>query len=196
VKPDTCNLKRDPNGLRSDTCNDEGVVVWFTGLSAAGKSTLAEALAKSVRTRGRKVEILDGDEVREHLSRGLGFSREDRDTHVMRMAFVARLLSRHGVFVVVAAISPFREARDKARATIKNFFEIHVSTPLLECIKRDPKGLYSKAMTGDLPRFTGISDPYEEPLAAELTLDTRVSVEDSVARILSGLREKGYPCSR
>jgi adenylylsulfate kinase len=171
---------------------DEAVVVWFTGLSAAGKSTLAEALAQSVRAHGRKVEVLDGDAVREHLSRGLGFSRADRDTNIMRIAFVARLLARHGVFVIVAAISPFREARDKARATIGKFFEIHVSTPLIECIKRDPKGLYSRARAGDIPHFTGISDPYEEPLAAELSLDTRVPIEESVARILSGLRAKGY----
>ncbi len=172
---------------------DEGVVVWFTGLSGAGKSTLAEALGRSVRARGRNVEVLDGDTVREHLSKGLGFSRADRDTNIMRIAFVARLLARHGVFVVVAAISPFRETRRNARTMIGNFVELHVSTPLAECIKRDPKGLYTRAIAGHIPHFTGISDPYEEPLAAELTLDTSVaSVDESVARVLSRLQELGY----
>jgi adenylyl-sulfate kinase len=171
----------------------EGVVVWFTGLSGSGKSTLAEALAPRLRAQGKKVEILDGDAVRTHLSKGLGFSREDRDTNIARIAFVAHLLARNGVIVITAAISPFRETRDKARAMIGDFFEVHVAPPLEECIKRDVKGLYKKAIAGEIEHFTGISDPYEDPLAPELRIDTSaVSVDEGVARIVSRLRELGY----
>lgn len=171
----------------------EGVVLWFTGLSGAGKSTLAEAVAPRLRTLGRKVEILDGDVVRTHLSKGLGFSREDRDTNIARIAFVAHLLQRNGVIVLTAAISPFRETRENARKLIGDFVEVHVAPPLEECIKRDVKGLYAKAIAGELQQFTGISDPYEEPLSPELRIDTsRVSVEEGVARIFTKLRELGY----
>jgi adenylylsulfate kinase len=170
-----------------------GAVLWLTGLSGAGKSTLADALVPKLAAAGKRVELLDGDLVRTHLSKGLGFSREDRDTNVARIAFVAHLLARNGVFVVVAAISPFRESRDAARRTIGDFIEIHVAPPLDECIKRDVKGLYRKAIAGEIDRFTGISDPYEAPLAAELTLDTSVvSVDDGVARILATLGARGY----
>ena len=170
-----------------------GAVLWLTGLSGAGKSTLANALVPRLAAAGKRVELLDGDLVRTHLSKGLGFSREDRDTNVARIAFVAHLLARNGVFVVVAAISPFREARDAARRTIGDFIEIHVAPPLGECIKRDVKGLYQKALAGEIDRFTGISDPYEEPLSAELTLDTSVvSVDDGVARIIATLEAGGY----
>lgn len=175
----------------------EGVVLWFTGLSGAGKSTLSDALVPRLRALGRNVEVLDGDVVRTHLSKGLGFSREDRDANIARLAFVAHLLARNGVTVVVAAISPFREAREKARATIGDFVEIHVAPPLEACIQRDVKGLYRKAIAGELTQFTGISDPYEEPLSPELRLDTsRITVEEGVARILSKLRELGYLESR
>jgi adenylyl-sulfate kinase len=171
----------------------EGVVLWFTGLSGAGKSTLAEAVAPKLRAAGRRVEILDGDVVRTHLSRGLGFSREDRDLNVARIAFVAHLLQRNGVIVITAAISPFRQTRDDARRLIGDFVEIHVAPPLEECIKRDVKGLYQKAMAGELQQFTGISDPYEDPAAPELRIDTsRVSVDEGVARIFTKLRELGY----
>src|SRR5580704_3631483 len=171
----------------------EGVVLWFTGLSGAGKSTLAEALTPKLRAHGKKIEILDGDVVRTHLSKGLGFSREDRDTNIARIAFVAHLLARNGVTVLVAAISPFRETREKARALIGDFVEIHVAPPLDECIKRDVKGLYKKAIAGEIQQFTGISDPYEEPLTPELKIDTSaVSIDDGVARILAKLRELGY----
>jgi adenylyl-sulfate kinase len=171
----------------------DGVVLWFTGLSGAGKSTLADALLPKLRANGRRVEVLDGDVVRTHLSKGLGFSREDRDTNIARIAFVAHLLARNGVTVLVAAISPFRETREKARALIGDFVEIHVAPPLEECIKRDVKGLYKKAIAGEIQQFTGISDPYEEPLSPEIKLDTSaVSLEEGVGRILAKLRELGY----
>jgi len=171
----------------------EGVVLWFTGLSGAGKSTLSDALAPQLRALGKRVEVLDGDVVRAHLSKGLGFSREDRDANVARIAFVAHLLARNGVAVVVAAVSPFREARERARATIGHFVEIHLAPPLETCIRRDVKGLYRKAIAGEIPQFTGISDPYEEPLSPELRVDTsRITVEEAVAQILSRLRELGY----
>jgi adenylylsulfate kinase len=171
----------------------EGVVLWFTGLSGAGKSTLAEALVPKLRSHGKKIEILDGDVVRTHLSKGLGFSREDRDTNIARIAFVAHLLARNGVTVLVAAISPFRETREKARALIGDFVEIHVAPPLDECIKRDVKGLYKKAIAGEIQQFTGISDPYEDPVTPELKIDTSsVSIDEGVGRILSKLRELGY----
>ncbi len=168
-------------------------MIWFTGLSGAGKSTLAEALAPRLRELGPRVEILDGDAVRTHLSKGLGFSREDRETNVARIAFVAHLLARNGVFVITAAISPFRATRDAARALIGDFVEVHVAAPLEACIARDVKGLYRRAIAGELQAFTGISDPYEEPLSAELRLDTSsLSVDASVARCLERLRELGY----
>jgi len=171
----------------------DGVVLWFTGLSGAGKSTLAEALVPKLRAHGKKIEILDGDVVRTHLSKGLGFSREDRDTNIARIAFVAHLLARNGVTVLVAAISPFRETREKARALIGDFLEIHVAPPLEECIKRDVKGLYKKAIAGEIQQFTGISDPYEDPVSPELKIDTAtVSVEDGVGRILGLMRDLGY----
>ncbi|HEY8076369.1 MAG TPA: adenylyl-sulfate kinase [Labilithrix sp.] len=171
----------------------DGVVIWFTGLSGAGKSTLAEAIAPKLRAHGRKVEILDGDVVRTNLSKGLGFSREDRDTNIARIAFVAHLLARNGVTVITAAISPFRVTRDSARALIGDFVEVHIAPPLQACIDRDVKGLCKKAIAGEIQQFTGISDPYEEPLSPELKLDTSVvTVDEGVGRILSKLRELGY----
>jgi adenylylsulfate kinase len=173
--------------------SNDGVVIWLTGLPGAGKSTLAQALAPRLRANGRRVEILDGDAVRAHLSKGLGFSREDRDTNIARIAFVAHLLARNGVAVLVAAISPFRRARDEARALIGDFVEVHVAPPLEECIRRDVKGLYAKAMAGEIRAFTGIGDPYEEPVSPELRIDTSlVSVARSTARILAKLSELGY----
>lgn len=169
------------------------MVLWLTGLSGSGKSTLGEAVARELRAHGRKVEVLDGDAVRAQLSQDLTFSREDRDAQVARLAFIARLLARNGIDVVVAAISPYRAARVAARAAIDGFVEVHVSTPLAECIRRDPKGLYAKALAGLIPGFTGINDPYEEPPAAELTLDTSVvSVEESVGLILACLRRLAH----
>jgi adenylylsulfate kinase len=138
-------------------------VVWLTGLPSAGKTTLARLLEAELRNRGRRVERLDGDEVRTRLAKGLGFSREDRDENVRRVAYVAHLLQRNGVFVIIALISPYGQARDKARAEIKDFVEVYVKCPLEECAHRDVNGLYRKALAGEIPDFTGVSDPYEPP---------------------------------
>jgi len=169
-------------------------VIWFTGLSGAGKTTITDALVPELRARGERVEVLDGDVVRTHLSKGLGFSREDRDTNIARIAFVADLLARNGVIVVVAAISPYRNTRDAARALIEKnarFVEVHVAPPLETCIQRDVKGLYKKAIAGELKVFTGISDPYEEPLSPEVRIDTsQVSVADAVATLLGVLDQR------
>jgi adenylylsulfate kinase len=173
-----------------------GFVVWLTGLSGAGKSTIAEALSRelrAVRACGGRIEILDGDLVRTHLSKGLGFSREDRDVNVARIAFVAHLLARNGVAVLVSAISPYKATREAARETIGDFVEVHVAPPLEECIRRDTKGLYRKALAGEIPQFTGVSDPYEPPDAAEVTLDTStLDLRASVARVTAKLGELGY----
>ncbi|MGC8834226.1 MAG: adenylyl-sulfate kinase, partial [Armatimonadota bacterium] len=143
--------------------NNKGFTVWFTGLSGAGKTTISQLVAEEIRRRGRNVEILDGDVVRTHLSKGLGFSKEDRDTNIRRIAFVCKLLTRNGVAVIAAAISPYRDVREEARREIGNFVEVYVRCPLEVCIQRDVKGLYQKALRGEIPNFTGISDPYEEP---------------------------------
>jgi len=170
-----------------------GVTLWFTGLSGAGKSTIANIVARELRARGQRVEILDGDEVREHLSRGLGFSREDRDTNIRRIGYVAKLLTRNGVVAITAAISPYRETRDEVRASIGRFVEIYVSTPLEVCIQRDVKGLYKKALAGEIQQFTGISDPYEPPLNPEITINTaNQTPEESAAQVLAYLEEHGY----
>ncbi len=170
-----------------------GFVVWLTGLSGAGKTTITEALVPELRAAGRRVEVLDGDVVRTHLSKGLGFSREDRDANVARIAFVAHLLARNGVVVVVAAVSPYAQARSEARRLIGDFVEVHVAPPLEECVKRDVKGLYQKALAGEIPGFTGVSDPYEPPPRPELVLDTStIDVRASVARVKEKLVELGY----
>lgn len=175
------------------TRHDRGVVVWFTGLSGAGKTTIASALATELVTAGKRVELLDGDVVRTHLSRGLGFSREDRDINVRRIAFVAHLLARNGVSVLVAAVSPYKEARDAARKTIDAFVEVHVAPPLDVCIARDTKGLYARARAGELPELTGVGDPYEAPDHPELTIDTSTTdVAASVQRVRAKLVELGY----
>jgi adenylyl-sulfate kinase len=169
-----------------------GFTLWLTGMSGAGKSTLAEALAPIVRERLGRVELLDGDVVRTNLSKGLGFSREDRDTNIRRIAFVADLLTRNGVPVIVAAISPYRQARDDARALIDNFVEVHVDCPLRELIRRDTKGLYDKALLGEIPAFTGVSDPYERPLDPEVVVHTdRETLAESLDAILAALEESG-----
>jgi adenylyl-sulfate kinase len=172
---------------------ERGFVVWLTGLSGAGKSTIAEGLAPRLRALGRRVEVLDGDAVREHLSKGLGFSRDDRDTNVARIAWVAHLLARNGVVVIVSAISPYREAREAARRTIGDFVEVHVAPPLEECIRRDRKGLYAKALAGEIQGFTGVSDPYEPPERPELVLDTsQLDLGASLARVHETLARLGY----
>jgi len=171
----------------------KGFTVWFTGLSGAGKSTIAEVLVRKLRERNMKVELLDGDVVRTNLSKGLGFSKEDRDTNIRRIAFVCHLLSRNNVCAVAAAISPYRAIRDEARALIGDFVEVFVNTPLEECERRDVKGLYAKARAGELKQFTGIDDPYEEPLNPEVVcFTTRETPEESANKIMQKLDELGY----
>jgi ATP sulfurylase/adenylyl-sulfate kinase len=170
-----------------------GFTIWLTGLSGAGKSTLARALETALRERQRHVEVLDGDEVRENLSKGLGFSKEDRDTNIRRIAYVAKLVSRSGGVAITAAISPYRAIRDEARAQIGPFVEVFVRCPLDVLVQRDTKGLYAKALRGEIAQFTGVSDPYEEPFAAEVVVETDLeSVEESAAKILRKLESLGY----
>ncbi len=172
---------------------DKGVTVWFTGLSGAGKTTIADRLVDTLRERGSRVEILDGDVIRTNLSKGLGFSKEDRDTNILRIGFVSKLLTRNGVISVVAAISPYREIRDQVRAEVGNFFEVFVSCPLDELVKRDVKGLYEKALRGEIKNFTGVSDPYEAPEDPQVTVHTDVeSVDESLAKVLAGLESGGF----
>ena len=172
---------------------NHGATIWLTGLSGAGKSTVANELYGHLKGRGKRVEILDGDVIRTNLSKGLGFSKEDRDTNIRRIGFVSKLLSRNGVTVIVAAISPYREVRDEIRDEIGDFIEVFVGCPLDELVKRDVKGLYAKALAGELPNFTGVSDPYEEPLNPEVSLNTdNESVEESTSKVLGKLQELGY----
>ncbi len=171
-----------------------GFTLWFTGLSGAGKTTLANALIPQLRARGARVEALDGDEVRANLSKGLGFSKEDRDANIRRIGYVSRLLARNGVGVIAAAISPYREVRDEVRGVIEAdgaaFVEVFIKASLDALIARDVKGLYKKALTGEIKQFTGVSDPYEEPLKPELVVETdRETVEESAAKILAKLEE-------
>ena len=162
----------------------EGFAVWLTGLSGAGKSTLAERLVARLREQGAKVELLDGDFVRTNLSQGLGFSRQDRDTNIHRIGFVAELLARHGVIVVVAAISPYRNAREQVKGKIPRFVEVHVDCSIEVLTERDTKGLYKRALAGQLANFTGISDPYEPPLDASVVIHSdRESIDDALAKI-------------
>ncbi|MEO6891624.1 MAG: adenylyl-sulfate kinase [Ktedonobacteraceae bacterium] len=171
----------------------QGFTLWFTGLSGAGKSTLSEIIEQRLKARGLRVEVLDGDIVRTHLSKGLGFSREDRDTNIKRIAFVCNLLTRNGVACISAAISPYRETRAWARTQIGNFVEVYVKCPIDVCRQRDVKGLYKLADEGKIKEFTGVSDPYEEPEQPELVVETdRETIEESVARILAKLGELGY----
>jgi ATP sulfurylase/adenylyl-sulfate kinase len=166
-----------------------GLTIWLTGLSGAGKSTLAEQLVVQLRAEGRRVEILDGDAIRENLSKGLGFSKEDRDTNIRRIGYVAEMLTRNGVIVIVAAISPYRAVRDEVRARIGNFVEVHVDCSIDELVRRDVKGLYLRALAGEITHFTGVSDPYEAPLSPEVRIDSRTqTIEESLAAILEVVR--------
>ena len=170
----------------------QGFVLWFTGYSGAGKSTIAGIVVDELRRRNVAVELLDGDEVRTHLSKGLTFSKEDRDTNVRRIGWVAGLLSRNGVGAVTAAISPYAAIRKEARGMATNFVEVFVDAPLEECRRRDVKGLYARADRGEIPNFTGISDPYEPPENPEVHVHTdQESVDESAQHVLDYLQDQG-----
>jgi len=170
--------------------NSDGFTVWLTGLPCSGKSTVARHLARKFLRRGRRVEVLDGDLVRQSLSYGLGFGREDRDRNIQRVAFVANLLARNGVVVIVAVVSPYRAARDEARRSLRRFFEVHVDCPISECERRDVKGMYKRARAGELRGFTGVDDPYEVPLNPDLVISTSLqSSAESAACVEAALVE-------
>ncbi len=173
--------------------SQQGFTIWFTGLSGTGKSTISGELVRKLEERGEtRVEVLDGDVVRTHLSKGLGFSKEDRDTNILRIGFVCELLSRNGAIAIGAAISPYREIRDRVRSQTRNFVEVYVSTPIETLVQRDVKGLYKKALAGEIKNFTGVSDPYEPPLAPEVILETdKETVDVSVNKLLCALELLG-----
>lgn len=171
----------------------EGFTLWFTGLSGSGKSTLANLVADELRNRGHRVEILDGDEVRTNLSKGLGFSKEDRDTNIRRIGYVCKLLARNGVIAISAAISPYRDVRDEVRKMHDQFVEVFVECPLDTLVERDVKGLYKKAIAGEIKNFTGVSDPYEPPLKAELVVNSaKETREQSLANLLAKLESMDF----
>jgi adenylylsulfate kinase len=170
-----------------------GVTVWFTGLSGAGKTTINQRLEEKLRWHGYRVEVLDGDVVRQNLTKGLGFSKEDRDENIRRIGFVAHLLTRNGVIVLVSAISPYREIRDEVKKRIGDFVEVYVNAPLEVCERRDVKGLYKKARAGEIKHFTGIDDPYEPPLNPDVECLTDAESEDeSLAKVWLHLQAAGY----
>lgn len=171
----------------------KGFTLWFTGLSGSGKTTLARGVEAILRERSMKVEVLDGDIIRQNLSKGLGFGKEDRDTNIKRIGFVCKLLTRNGVVAIGSAISPYQEVRDFVRQDIGDFVLVYVKCPLDVLIQRDVKGLYQKALSGEIPNFTGISDPYEEPLDPEIIVDTAVeSPQESIGKIIAKLEELEY----
>lgn len=170
---------------------EQGFTIWLTGLSGSGKSTLAEALRKRFLDLNAKVEVLDGDVVRTNVSLGLGFSKTDRDENIRRIGFICELLSRNGVVAIVAAVSPYREARYAVRSEIANFIEVHMDCPLEALIARDVKGLYRKALSGEIPQFTGISDPYEPPLQPEVRIDSSVeTLQRGLEKVWDSLLER------
>ncbi len=172
---------------------DHGVTIWMTGLSGAGKSTITEHLVPLLKERGKKVEVLDGDVVRTNLSKGLGFSKEDRDTNIRRIGFVSNLLSRNGVYAITAAISPYKEIRQEVRDMTENFVEVYVNASVDACIKRDVKGLYKKALAGEIKQFTGISDPYEPPENPEVICNTEDETPlESAMKIITYLEDQGF----
>jgi adenylyl-sulfate kinase len=168
----------------------KGFTLWFTGLSGAGKSTISGLLEQRLRAAGAKVEVLDGDVVRTHLSKGLGFGKEDRDENVRRIGFVCELLSRHGVIAMAAAISPYRAIREELRARIPNFVEVYVECPIEVLAQRDVKGLYKKALAGEIPHFTGVSDPYEAPLAPEVTVNSSSETPEQSVQLIWATLER------
>ncbi|MBD2003696.1 MULTISPECIES: adenylyl-sulfate kinase [Cyanophyceae] len=170
-----------------------GVTVWFTGLSGAGKTTISKAVAQALQERGYKVEVLDGDIVRENLTKDLGFSKQDRDENIRRIGFVSQLLTRNGVIVITSAISPYREIRQEVRSRIGDFVEVYVNAPLETCEQRDVKGLYKKARAGEIKQFTGIDDPYEAPLNPEVECCTNTeSIAQSMEKVILKLEEMDY----
>jgi adenylyl-sulfate kinase len=175
-------------------CNQNGFTLWFTGLSGAGKSTISEIVSEELRRRGLLVEVLDGDVVRTHLSKGLGFSKEDRDTNIRRIGWVCEILSRNGVAAIGAAISPYREIRDEIRGRIERFVEVYVECSIEKLTERDVKGLYQKALNGEIKHFTGVSDPYDPPLTPEVICHTdgRETPEQSAAKVLAKLEAMQY----
>lgn len=174
-------------------CDQKGFTLWFTGLPCSGKSAVADRVAEILRGMRLRVERLDGDIVRQSLTRDLGYSREDRNENIRRVTFVAKLLSRNGVAVLTSFISPYRDIRAEARKEIGNFLEVYARCSLEECIRRDVKGMYKKAMEGKIKEFTGVSDPYEEPLNPEILLETdKETLEESAQKVLQRLRELGY----
>lgn len=173
--------------------NHTGFTLWLTGMSGAGKSTISDQLMARFQSAGAKVELLDGDIVRTNLSQGLGFSREDRDINIRRIGFVAELLSRNGIIVVVAAISPYRETREEVKAKIANFVEVFVDCPIEVLAERDVKGLYKRALAGEVGNFTGISDPYEAPLHPDVTVRSdRETLDESVGKVWAELARRGW----
>ncbi len=170
-----------------------GVTLWFTGLSGAGKTTISRAVAEALRSKGYPLEILDGDIVRQNLTKGLGFSKEDRDENIRRIGFVSHLLTRNGVIVLVSAISPYRQIRQEVREKVKDFVEVYVNAPLAVCEERDVKGLYKRARAGEIKAFTGISDPYEPPVNPEIECRTdKEELSASVAKVLQKLQDMDY----
>ena len=191
--PTTRTVRSFPSiSFAAVTDETPGCCLWFTGLSGAGKSTIANLVVAELRRRGRKVELLDGDEVREHLSKGLGFSKEDRDENIRRIGWVAAVLARNGVVAVTAAISPYRSVRNEVRGWMDHFVEVHVATSLEDCEARDVKGLYARARRGEIPEFTGISDPYEPPESPEVRVETAGHTpEESAAAVVAWLERNG-----
>jgi adenylylsulfate kinase len=171
----------------------KGVTLWFTGLPCSGKSTIADAVAKELRQKGLKAERLDADIIRKHLWKELGYSKEDRDENIRRVTFLAKLLTRNGIAVLTSFISPYKELRDYARREIGDFVEIFVKCPVEVCIQRDTRGMYKKALAGEIQNFTGISDPYEEPLNPEVLIEShKESLEESVAKVMAKVKELSY----
>lgn len=173
--------------------NERGFTLWFTGLPCSGKSTIADAVAEELREKGLKAERLDADIIRRHLWRELGYSKEDRDENIRRVTFLAKLLTRNGIAVLASFVSPYRELRAHARKEIGDFVEVYVKCPLEVCMERDTRGMYKKALAGEIENFTGISDPYEEPLDAEVMIESdKEPLRESVAKVTAKLKELGY----
>jgi adenylylsulfate kinase len=171
----------------------KGLTVWFTGLSGAGKTTISRVVENELRSQGYKVEVLDGDELRQCLTKGLGFSKEDRDENIRRIGYVANLLTRNDIIVLVSTISPYRHIRSQMRLDIADFVEVYVNAPLEVCEQRDVKGLYQRVRKGEILNFTGIDDPYEAPLFPEVTCDTHLeTIAESAGKVLSKMQELGY----